>query len=141
MIILDSNVISTLMHVNPDPAVLAWLDAQPTESIWTTSICVFEVRYGISTLPQGKKKRLLSQAFTEVLEQDMSSRVLDFNAAAAEAASNIGAVLRAAGQTGDMRDIMIAGIVAACRSTLATRNVKHFKDTGIRIVNPWENEP
>jgi len=31
----------------------------------------------------------------------------------------------------------IAGIVQARRGTLATRNVKHFTDTGIRVVDPW----
>ena len=46
MIVLDTNVISALMQSTPDALVVDWLDAQPSESIWTTSVCVFEVLYG-----------------------------------------------------------------------------------------------
>ena len=38
MIMLDTNVLSALMRDTPDPAVVEWLDRQPTESIWTTSV-------------------------------------------------------------------------------------------------------
>jgi hypothetical protein len=33
---------------------------------------------------------------------------------------------------------MIAGIALARRATLATRNVKHFVDRGLEVVNPWD---
>jgi len=38
MIILDTSVLSALMMQPADPAVVAWLDRQARESIWTTSI-------------------------------------------------------------------------------------------------------
>lgn len=44
MIVLDTNVVSALMRSEPDPAVVTWLDSQPPESIWKTSITIFEVR-------------------------------------------------------------------------------------------------
>jgi predicted nucleic acid-binding protein len=34
---------------------------------------------------------------------------------------------------------MIAGIVPARRATLATRNVTHFDDAGIDLVDPWKS--
>ena len=37
-----------------------------------------------------------------------------------------------------LRDVEIAGIVAARRGTLATRNTRHFIDSGLPLVNPWE---
>jgi len=45
--LLDTNVLSALMCRDVDSAVVAWVDAQPPESIWTTSITVFEIRKGI----------------------------------------------------------------------------------------------
>jgi hypothetical protein len=45
---------------------------------------------------------------------------------------------KAAGRPGDLRDSMIAGIVLARRAALATRNVKHFADMAVEIINPWE---
>jgi len=59
VIILDTNVMSALMHAGPDPAVVAWLDRQPAESVWITSITLFETRFGLALLPQaGGDKRL-----------------------------------------------------------------------------------
>lgn len=57
MILLDTNVLSALMHTSPDPVVLRWLDQQPAESIWTTSVTVFEVRMGLALLPDGRRQR------------------------------------------------------------------------------------
>jgi len=35
-------------------------------------------------------------------------------------------------------DTQIAGIALARRATLATRNVRHFADLKVPVVNPWE---
>jgi predicted nucleic acid-binding protein len=40
VIILDTNVLSALMQATPDVRVIAWLNRQAPESIWTTSITV-----------------------------------------------------------------------------------------------------
>lgn len=50
MILLDTNVVSALMRDTPDPAVVQWLDNQPAESIWTTSVTVFEIRNGVDAV-------------------------------------------------------------------------------------------
>jgi len=47
---------------------------------------------------------------------------------------------KARGRPVDMRDTFIAGIALARRATLATRNVKHFADLAIPVVNPWALE-
>ena len=49
MILLDTNVLSALMRSEPEAVVVEWLDAQPSESIWTTSVTVFEIRTGMSS--------------------------------------------------------------------------------------------
>ncbi|MEK7245730.1 MAG: type II toxin-antitoxin system VapC family toxin, partial [Pseudomonadota bacterium] len=60
-----------------------------------------------------------------------------FDRAAAEAAAEIAARERRSGRTIEIRDVQIAGIAAARRATLATRNVKHFEGLGLALVNPW----
>jgi predicted nucleic acid-binding protein len=37
----------------------------------------------------------------------------------------------------DLRDTVIAGIVVARHATLATRNLVHFEDLSVPVVNPW----
>ena len=36
-----------------------------------------------------------------------------------------------------MRDTQIAGFALARRATLATRNVRHFRDLNVPVVDPW----
>lgn len=136
MIALDSNIISALMRNEPDARVVAWLDTQPAESIWTTSVCVFEIRFGIKTLAPGKRQTFLDRAFTQILEQLLQGRVLDFDTAAATAAAEMAARLRPQGLTLERHDLQIAAIVAARRATLATNNTNHFAHTGIDLVDP-----
>jgi predicted nucleic acid-binding protein len=141
MIVLDTNVISALMQQQPDPIVVAWLDEQPAESIWITSITLFEARYGIALLSKGKRKVELQTRFDQLLQEDLENRVLMFDANAADHAAELAAQRKESGRPVDMRDTFIAGIALAKRATLATRNIRHFDDLSVTVVDPWaQNE-
>jgi len=137
MIILDTNVLSALMRTAPEAPVVAWLDRQPAESVWITSITLFEARLGLALLPAGRRRQTLEAAFARLLKEDLENRVLDFDSAAAADAALLAAERQKAGRPVDMRDTQIAGIALARRATLATRNVRHFGDLKIPIVDPW----
>ena len=137
MIVLDTNVISALMRREPDPAVVAWLDGLPPESVWTTSITVFELRLGLEILAAGRRRRQLEMAFVKALEEGFEGRVLPFDQAAGEAAGRIAAERRRAGRTVEIRDVQIAGICNVRKATLATGNTRHFEGCGLVLVNPW----
>lgn len=138
MIILDTNVLSALMRTAPEAPVVAWLDRQPAESVWITSITLFEARLGLALLPAGRRRQTLEGAFARLLKEDLENRVLDFDSAAATEAASLAAGRQKAGRPVDMRDTQIAGIALARRATLATRNVRHFRDLNVPVVNPWE---
>jgi len=138
MILLDTNVLSALMQHEADPAVVGWLDGQPAESIWTTSVTVFEIRTGIELLERGRRRRRLEQVFAQLLSEDLEGRVQPFDQAAALAAGIIAAARQRAGQAMQIRDVQIAGIASARRATLATRNTRHFEGTGVGLINPWD---
>jgi predicted nucleic acid-binding protein len=87
MIILDTNVLSALMRTVPEATVVAWLDRQPAESVWMTSITLFEARLGLALLPSGRRRQTLEVAFARLLLEDLENRVLDFDSFAAKAAS------------------------------------------------------
>lgn len=137
MIILDTNVLSSLMRIAPDRAVLDWLDSQPSESIWLTSITVSESRLGLMLLPVGKRRAALERSFEQLLTDDLDHRVLPFDEPAAREAAALGAARQRAGRPVDLRDTQIAGIAVVRRATLATRNARHFGDLAIPIIDPW----
>lgn len=137
MILLDTNVVSALMRRGPEPVVVAWLDEQPAESIWTTSITVFEVQTGLELLQPGRRRQQLEDAFAQLLAEELQGRVQSFDQPAAIAAGRIAAERQRAGRTVEIRDVQIAGITSVRKATLATRNTRHFESLGIDLVNPW----
>jgi predicted nucleic acid-binding protein len=138
VIILDTNVLSALMRKTPEAPVVAWLDRQAAESVWITSVTMFEARLGLALLPSGRRRQALEAAFARLLEEDLQNRVLDFDSTAATEAASLAAERHKAGRPVDMRDTQIAGIALARRATLATRNVRHFADLKVPVVDPWE---
>ncbi|MGH6944899.1 MAG: PIN domain-containing protein [Geminicoccaceae bacterium] len=137
MIVLDTNVVSALMRRDTDPVVVEWLDDQPPESIWTTAVTVFEVCFGLEILADGRRRQQLEDEFARALVEDFEGRILPFEQNAARAAARIAGRRRQAGRPIEIRDAQIAGIAAARRATLATRNTRHFADLGIALVDPW----
>jgi predicted nucleic acid-binding protein len=137
MIILDTNVLSAIMRTTPEAAVVAWLDRQPADSVWLTSITVFETMFGLTLLERGRRRSGLEHAFERVLSEDLANRVLDFDAAAAAAAAELAANRQRDGRPVDLRDTLIAGIAVARRATIATGNTKHFRGLDVPVVDPW----
>jgi len=137
MIVLDTNVVSAMMRRDVDTTVRDGLDRRPAESIWVTTITIFEVRFGIEVLTKGRRRQQLEDDFVQTIAEDFQNRVLDLDHAAAEAAALLCAQRRLRGRSIEMRDTMIAGIVVSRRAELATRNVRHFDDLEIAVVDPW----
>jgi predicted nucleic acid-binding protein len=137
MIILDTNVLSALMRSDPDPPVLKWLNLQAPQSVWITSITLFESRLGLALLPAGRRRKALESAFDRLLAEDLENRVLAFDSEAALQAAALAAARQRAGRPVDIRDTQIAGIAQARRATLATRNVRHFEGLTVPVFNPW----
>jgi toxin FitB len=138
VIILDTNVLSAVMQNTPEPAVVAWLDQQPADTVWTTAVSVFEARFGIALLPDSRRRRRLEASFAKLLEEDLENRVLSFDQAAAQRAAHLAAERQRTGRPVDVRDTLIAGIALARRATLVTRNSRHFGDLSVPVVNPLE---
>ena len=84
MILLDTNVISELWKPAPAPQVLQWLDAQATETLFLSAITVAELRYGIGTMPNGKRRRIFQERLDAEVLPVFTDRVLPFDLAAAQ---------------------------------------------------------
>lgn len=136
MILLDTDMLSGLMRPQPEAAVVAWLDRQPRISVWITAITVLEIRFGIALMPPGSRRTRLEGAFDRAIEK-IEGRIVSFDAPAAEEAANLMAERRRQGRPIELRDTMIAGVAIAQRATLATRNIRHFADLPVAVVDPW----
>jgi predicted nucleic acid-binding protein len=138
MIILDTNVLSEFMKLRPHASVVAWLDRQDAGSVWTTSITVFEVEFGLQRMPAGKRRSEREGMFQDMIAAVLRGRVLPFDRPAAVAAGAISAALEAQGRPVEIRDVQIAGIARARNATVATRKVPHF-DQACDVFNPFSD--
>jgi len=137
MILLDTNVISELMRSSPDQNVVHWASSFPRHSLFTSAISEAEILYGISILPEGKRKSDLKNAVKQIFTTDLKGRVIPFDSDAASAYSLIASKRRKIGNPISQFDAQIAAIAHSRGSALATRNVNDFEDCGIEVINPW----
>lgn len=140
MIILDTNVVSEIMKDAPDPKVLDWFERHESNRMWLTAISLAELLYGINRLPVGRRCRLLDEKLALVLEETFPDRCLNFDRTAAQAYGRIVQMRFESGRPISISDAQIAAIALAYDATLATRNVKDFDGTGVKLVNPWADE-
>jgi predicted nucleic acid-binding protein len=91
----------------------------------------------LQILPVGKRRSALIQAFEKALLDKIERRVAPFDMTAAQQAGDLMALQHKKARPGELRDTMIAGIVLACHATLATRNISHFEDLSVPVVDPW----
>ena len=137
MIVLDTNVISEPLKSMPEPKVMAWLDEQADETLFITAISRAELRFGVLKLPDGKRKSALAAQIERVLDL-FKERTLDFDIAASDKLAEIAARRELAGKPAVAPDAYIAACAAARGFAVATRNVRHFEPTRVRVINPWK---
>ncbi|HEY2645761.1 MAG TPA: hypothetical protein VGI34_02250, partial [Candidatus Acidoferrales bacterium] len=99
-----------------------------------------EIQFGIQIMPEGKRRSLIAKAFEIAIRDGIGQRVAPFDTIAAQHSAALMASRHKMGRPVELRDTMIAGIAQACHASLATRNVSHFEDLSIPVVNPWEDE-
>jgi len=139
MIVVDTNVVSELMRPSPSEAVVAWVEGQPTRELYTSAVTLAEVLYGIERLPAGLRQEELRSAATEVFGA-FTDQVLAFDQAAAGEYALVVTERERLGLPIDGFDAQIAAICRARGAALATRNVSDFRETGIEVIDPWDDE-
>ena len=137
MILLDTNIISELMRPAPNASVQAWIDDRSPSEIGTTVICYAEILYGIATLPEGRRSREMHAAAERIFLELFKDALLPFDASAATVYAELAAEHRRTGRTVGILDLQIAAIARAHDAPLATRNIRHFTDCGIELIDPF----
>ena len=136
--LLDTNVVSAVMAPVPASSVLRWLDRQEAASLFLSTITIAEIGYGIRVLPQGRRRKLLTERFAEFIARGFEHRVLAFDAAAAHEYAEIMGHRKELGRPMSVPDGQIAAIARAHRFSVATRNVRDFEECGLQIFNPFD---
>lgn len=138
MIVLDTDVISEILKLQPDQNFVRNMRELEIGETFVTSVSFAEMRAGVELLPVGAKRDLLDIRVNLAFERDFAGRMLDFSSAAA---FEFGEIVGRVGQAifdGMLMDAQIAAIARSHGASVATRNVKHFKLFEVPLFNPWE---
>ena len=76
-----------------------------------------------------------------LIDELIQERIASLDSASAQRAALLAAQRNTQGRTVDLRDTLIAGIALAHQAQLATRNLRHFSDTGLSLINPFPEPP
>jgi predicted nucleic acid-binding protein len=137
LIILDTNVVSEPLKPNPDAAVLRWLDRQSPATLYLTTISQAELLAGVLALPAGKRRTELQRVINNELVSLFANRILPFGERSAEAYAHVVTAANVAANPIDFADAAIGAIAIEHNFILATRNVRDFKGTAVKLLNPW----
>ncbi|EIC20136.1 type II toxin-antitoxin system VapC family toxin [Thiorhodovibrio frisius] len=137
MILLDTNVVSEPWKKQPDPRILAWLDAQVIETLYLSVVTVAELRYGIATMPEGKRRTIYRKRLEHEVLPHFTDRVLAFDVAISETYAELTARARTRGKAIGLADGYIAATAASHKMRVATRDIGPFEDGGVDVINPW----
>ncbi|ADJ29256.1 type II toxin-antitoxin system VapC family toxin [Nitrosococcus watsonii] len=138
MILVDTNVISEPLRKAPEARVIAWMDAQPLETLYLSAITIAELRFGVASLPAGKRRDRLYESLERQVLPLFTNRVLSFDLAASRTYAALMAKARAAGLAIGVSDGYIAATATAHGMRVATRDTAPFEAAGVSIINPWE---
>lgn len=138
MILLDTNVVSEVMKAEPHPSVRGWFNAQAVETLFLSTHTVAEVMFGVSALPEGKRKNSLAATLEDVLALFVA-RVLSFDLAAARHYAVLATKARQAGKGFPAPDGYIAAIAAAHGFAVASRDASAFAAAGLTVIDPWSS--
>lgn len=137
-VLLDTNVLSELLRAQPHSGVVAWMAAQPANSLFVSTVTQAEMLLGAHLLPAGKRRLQLEQALHAMFREDFAGHLLPFDSAAAADYAVVVAARRREGAPLSQFDAQIAAIAVSHRLSVATRNVRDFEGCGLAVVNPWD---
>jgi len=136
--LLDTNCISEVVRVRPEPRVLAWLEAVDESLLHLSVLTLGEIRKGVAGMAQSKRRTQL-EAWLEVeLQARFSGRILPIDAIVADRWGLLAADAKQKGKILSTIDALLVATALQFNLTLVSRNVSDFAHTPVLILNPWE---
>jgi predicted nucleic acid-binding protein len=131
--LVDADVLSETTKPRPAAHVVDWL-RKHDQDLAVNPIILGELEYGILLLPAGRRRKRLLDWFIKGMEQ---INVVALDAGTATMWATLLADLKRKGRAMPIQDSLIAATARQHNLTVATRNVAHFRHTGLRIINPF----
>ena len=133
MILLDTVVLSELRKASPNPGVVSFIETQAADALFLSVLTIGEIEAGI------EKQRAVAPEFSQELSHWLTLLELQFAQCILPVTPAIAKLWgRLCVQTGNKGVDNLIAATALCHNLIvATRNVKDFQPTGVRVLNPF----
>jgi len=136
--LLDTNCISEIVRIRPEPRVLAWIGDADENLLYLSVLTFGEIRKGVAMLPQGKRRSGLETWLEVELQARFSGRILPIDEPVADRWGLLAANAKAKGKALSLIDGLLAATAIHHNLTVVSRNVNDFAPAQVPVVNPWQ---
>jgi predicted nucleic acid-binding protein len=137
--LLDTNVLSEIRRLKPEPNVLAFINGYPLVELYISIVTLAELRFGIGQLSVGSARRgELDQWLTRTIRPLFDRRVLPVTEDIMLRWRILMEDGRKTGHTYSQPDLMIAATALEHGLTVVTRDRSDFDKAGVPVFNPWD---
>ena len=137
--LLDTNCVSELVRVKPEPRVLEWFDAADEGLLHLSVLTLGEIRKGLANLPQGKRRTRLETWLEVELRARFAGRLLPIDEEVAKRWGLLAAQAKHKGKPLAIIDGLLAATALHHNHTIATRYIEDFAEAQVPLLNPWES--
>lgn len=135
--LLDTNVLSELRRPQPDPQVVAFVDAQPAARLFVSTVSLAEIRFGIDLVADPVRRAELTAWLTHTLRPLFEGRVVPITEDVLVRWRQVVESGRKRGHTYSEPDIFIAAAALVEQLVVVSRDVGEFVEAGTPVLNPW----
>ena len=135
--LLDTNILSELRRLRPEPKVLAFVAAQPLEQLHVSAVTLAEIRFGIEMLPDASRRSELNDWLTHKVRPMFEQRVLPISEDIMFKWRLLVEEGRKVGHTFSQPDLIIAATGLHHGLTVVTRDKDDFVKARASVLNPW----
>jgi len=132
--LIDTNVLSELVRARPEPAVLAFVQAQTDP--YLSVLTLHELTYGAERAPASARRAKLI-AWIDLLRAQFAGRIVPITEDIALQAGRLRAAAESQGRPTEAIDALIAASAISRGAAVATRNTRDFEPLGITVIDPW----
>jgi predicted nucleic acid-binding protein len=135
--LLDTNILSELRRLKPEPKVVEFVGRQPLERLYVSEVTFAEIRFGIELLDDAARRAELQDWLTHKIRPMFKQRTLPVSEDVMFKWRLLVETGRKAGHTFSQPDLIIAATALHHGLTIVTRDRSDYDRTGVPVLNPW----
>lgn len=137
--LLDTNILSEIRRLNPEPKVLAFVAGTPLNELYISVVTLAELRFGIELLSLESPRRAdLENWLTQTIRPMFDQRVVPITEDVMFRWRLLLEEGRKTGHTFSQPDLLIAATALHQGLTVVTRDRSDFDKARVSVINPWD---